>query len=73
MTVCGVEEICGFLALRPEPRFEMFNILAELQPGTQVTTDGTITNGTNFKGSTCRYRKVNYNGMHGWANADYLA
>ncbi len=72
LTVCRTEDGCAYLALRPQPYYDPYHELAQLSPGTNVFTDGSITSGTNRNGGYCQYRRVTYNNITGWANAGCL-
>ncbi len=62
----------GYLALRPQPRWDQYNELAQMPNGATVVTYGEITNGTGLNGTPCQYRYVYYYGQGGWANAAFL-
>ena len=62
----------GYLALRPEPQWDLYHELAQIPNGATVYTNGEITNGTGLNRCPCQYRKIQYNGIWGWANAAYL-
>jgi hypothetical protein len=62
----------GYVALRPQPYWDQYNERARLWPGYQVFTYGKTTNGTGLNGVTCVYTYVNYNGIWGWANSNFL-
>ncbi len=70
MTVSGCDG--GYLALRPHPRWEPYNEIAQLWPGDKVYTYGDITNGIGVNDTACRYRKVCFNSIWGWADANYM-
>ncbi len=62
----------GYLALRPQPKWDQYNELAQMPNEAIVVTYGEVTNGTGLNGAFCQYRYVYYLGQGGWANAAYL-
>ncbi|MCR5106929.1 MAG: hypothetical protein K6B28_02090 [Lachnospiraceae bacterium] len=63
----------GYLTISPEPYWDQYHALGEVPNGYTVSTNGQITNGTGPNGNPCQYRKIQYNGILGWANAAYLS
>ena len=62
----------GYLALRPQPVWDNAHELARLYPGYTVFTYGATTRGTGLYGSPCTYTYVNYNGIWGWVNSNFI-
>ena len=62
----------GYVALRPQPYYDPYHEFAQLYPGCQVYTYGSMTGGTGRNGSKRTYMYVCFQGTWGWVDASCL-